>query len=367
MKKNALILFVIIGICFSLVSCDKLDLDSIKSKVSGIADRTQKSELTEDDVDYIIDGVTDIALEVESAVNEELAEMAEDAESYYLEYEDEFEEFEVLEEVLEDDGLRFVPGVLNINQDFAEDMLVSNGFIPAIKYEHSDEVPKGYVVRTEPEVGSEAFADSIVTVYISDGPALVVPDLYGTDESSAKIILANNLLIPNVSYVYDIYAEKGKVVDTEPQAGTEVERNSKVVLYVSKGPYYTESKSSRITWYNVDDGSDWWSFKAPYIEDGKLYIQCYDVSFAANVAWRDLYNNGYIIGNVSLSENFDRMVPVSARYTKQSWSANERQSFTLEVPLGDLGVDKPTTLYVKLFADVYGISEDIRVNFTMSW
>lgn len=98
-----------------------------------------------------------------------------------------------------------------------------------------------------------------------------------------------------------------------------------------------------------------------------MYIYCYNVVFAAKVKWQDRYNDGKMIGIASVNDTYDKSVPVSAYYTNQEYIANEAQEFVLEIPLGDLDVDKPTSMYIKLFADVNGTSKNIEVSFTISW
>lgn len=193
---------------------------------------------------------------------------------------------------------------------------------------------------------------------------IMIPDIVDTDESTAKNVLSSNGLIPSVKYENSDDVEEGLVIKTEPSVGTSVDKNSKVVVYISKGPSYIEAKDARIQWYSLSSEKDDWEAYTPYIEDGILYIKCHDVSFGCKVKWKDTYNEGRLIGVGSITDTFDKTIPVSAKYEKQSWKANEKQDFTLEIPLNDLNVSKPTDMYLRLYTED---GDDVRVNFYISW
>lgn len=167
-------------------------------------------------------------------------------------------------------------------------------------------------------------------------------------------------LIPNIKYENSNYVLQGNVIKTVPKVGTAVTKNTKVVIYVSKGTSLIVSSDARMEWYgNQDD----WQFHAPYIENGILYIEC-TVAFGYNMEWQDRYNEGKIIGIASVNDTFDKVVPVSASYEKKSWKKGESQSFTLEIPLTDLNVSQPTDMYIALYTENNG---DVQINFYMTW
>lgn len=190
-----------------------------------------------------------------------------------------------------------------------------------------------------------------------------VPDVANTDEATAKSILSANSLIPSIKYIYDDTVEEGNVISTEPAALTTVSENTKITVYISKGPSYLEASDARISWYHLSDKEDKWEFYTPYIEEGVLYIKCDNVTFGCAMTWQDSYNNGTIIGIASVTDSFDKTIPVSAKYQKKSWKANESQSFTLEIPLKDLNTSKPTDMYLRL----YTTEDNVRVDFYMTW
>ena len=190
-----------------------------------------------------------------------------------------------------------------------------------------------------------------------------VPDVVDTDEKTAKSILSSSGLIPSIKYDYDDDIKKGNVVKTEPKVSSKVEKNSKITVYISKGKSYVESKDSRIEWTNVSNKDDDWEFYSPYIKKDTLYIKC-NVKFACPIKWKDTYKEGYIIGDASINDSFDKTVPISAKYKKQSWKAYEKQNFTLEIPLKDLSESRPTDMYTRLYTTKKG---EVDVNFYITW
>lgn len=196
---------------------------------------------------------------------------------------------------------------------------------------------------------------------------ITIPDIEDIDEMSAKNLISSNGLIPKVEYIYDDYTDEGKVIKTSPQIGSKVEKNTKVTIYVSKGHSYIKSTRSTITWYDISSADDEWHFYNPYISNGVLYIECYSVTFGTAMQWKDQYNKGELFGEASINDTFDKTVPISAKYEKQSWKANEEQSFTLEIPLGDLNVSKPTDIHIELVAMVNSQQKNVKVSFTMTW
>lgn len=193
-----------------------------------------------------------------------------------------------------------------------------------------------------------------------------VPDVQDVEQSVAENILSSNGFIPSIKYEYNDITEEGNVIRTDPSCDSVTAPNSKITVYVSKGPSYVAASNSRAQWYYLSSGEDTWNFNNPYIDNGVLYINCYAVSFACPMKWQDRYGKGEIIGIASVTDTFDKTIPVSAKYEKQSWAANETQSFILEIPLKDLDTSKPTDMYLRLYTD-NNSDNDVRINFFMSW
>jgi eukaryotic-like serine/threonine-protein kinase len=95
----------------------------------------------------------------------------------------------------------------------------------------SEDVPAGQVVALRPGPGTEVQRGSKVTVQVSKGPDRVaVPDLVGMklDEAEAALQAAGLVL------GQDCCASKGKVVGSDPAAGTQVKRGTAVNLFLAR-------------------------------------------------------------------------------------------------------------------------------------
>lgn len=205
----------------------------------------------------------------------------------------------------------------------------------------------------------------IIVIYIYS--TVKIPILYNVDVEIANNLLSSNSLIPEIIYEFDDYVEEGKVIDTYPYSSDRILKNSQITLYVSKGPRKVNAYNSNITWYNITtSGKDNWNFNTPYIEEGYLYIKCYEVTFAKNFKWSNTENNlGF--GKASINDSFSKTVPVEIIYENQEVVANAKQSITIKIPVNDLDTKKPTTLYLKLIAEENNAQFEISINFAISW
>ena len=212
-------------------------------------------------------------------------------------------------------------------------------------------------------------ASALVILGISGcGPqGVAVPDGSGTDSATANSVLSSLGLIPVEKPSNSDDVELGKVIGTTPPVGTVVDPGSRVEVLVSSGPRILESKDSTIEWFNVSYSMDEWNFYSPTIEDGVLNIEVSSVIFMANVEWRDDNNTGEGFGNASITDTFDKSVPLRIIYDTQSSNSGEAQSLVFKIPVTDLEVQRPTTVYLELYATVNGVDETINLSFTMSW
>ena len=105
--------------------------------------------------------------------------------------------------------------------------------------EFNDDVPNGYVLRTEPAAGTEMTAGDTVTLTVSKGPEIVLvemPDLMGRSENEALTLLeAAGLNWEPVTYEeYD--GTPGQVIFQSVDVHTEVEKGTTVSFTVSIEP-----------------------------------------------------------------------------------------------------------------------------------
>ena len=202
----------------------------------------------------------------------------------------------------------------------------------------------------------------IAIIMVFNSSYIIVPDVYGIKESDATSVLSSSGLIPKVEYEYDDEVVEGSVIRTIPYSSSRVEKNTSIKVIVSKGPNRIYSSQSTIEWYNIDyNKADKWEFENPYIVDNKLYIDC-EATFGVNFDWKD---SGF--GTASINDTFDKKVPLEINVNTKSVKANEKQKVTLVIPVSDLDVKKPTTLYTKLSIERNGNYDTIPVNFSISW
>ncbi len=106
-----------------------------------------------------------------------------------------------------------------------------------IQYETNTEQEAGVVLRQTPEGNLNVKYNATVTFIVNQGSELIpIPDLRGQTEENARQMLTDRNLVPEVVEVNDDEVQEGYVVRSEPEYGSQVEENSTVRIYVSKGP-----------------------------------------------------------------------------------------------------------------------------------
>jgi len=104
--------------------------------------------------------------------------------------------------------------------------------------ETSDEIPAGFVIRTEPPAGSAVEPKSFVTVVVSIGPEKFgVPNLIGENVDVARgRIESQGFAVGTIEYVFTEDVDENIVMAQSPSGGTGAQPESKVDLVVSSGP-----------------------------------------------------------------------------------------------------------------------------------
>ncbi len=131
-----------------------------------------------------------------------------------------------------------VPPVLEKTEAQARDRLEAAGLeVGKVRHEYSDTVKRGTVVSTDPEPGARIRDNDSVKLVISDGPETVqVPDVQDYRLDKARTALKQDGLEPGmVTREFSDEVEKGSVISTNPEAGTERRAGSAVAIVVSKG------------------------------------------------------------------------------------------------------------------------------------
>jgi beta-lactam-binding protein with PASTA domain/serine/threonine protein kinase len=132
-----------------------------------------------------------------------------------------------------------VPNVTRMPVSSATGQLKSAGLVPVLGHaRHSDTVPKGDVISTDPGSGARVTHGNRVTLITSLGPVLVgVPNVTGQQVAQAEQNLRAAGLTPaQPSYTTSDSIQAGVVISTNPVAYTQWPRNKPVQLVVSQGP-----------------------------------------------------------------------------------------------------------------------------------
>lgn len=129
--------------------------------------------------------------------------------------------------------------------------LGQNGVLYELKYEFSDKIEKGHVISSEPKKGTTVNQDDMVTLTISKGKEIKVPDLKNkTMAYVTKWMVENNLQI-NYSDKYDTEIKSGRVIESNYKEGDIIEEGTTVDVIFSKGPLKMKQFD------NINDFKSW--------------------------------------------------------------------------------------------------------------
>jgi eukaryotic-like serine/threonine-protein kinase len=129
-----------------------------------------------------------------------------------------------------------VPPVTSLTQAEAIASLHSKGLLESVSTDTSEK-PKGEVIAQKPQAGQKVPPKSTIAITVSSGPGKVaVPDVTGLTENAANTTIKEaGLLLGRVESVDDPNVDEGKVVETDPKAGSSVTAGSLVTLKVASG------------------------------------------------------------------------------------------------------------------------------------
>jgi serine/threonine-protein kinase len=128
-----------------------------------------------------------------------------------------------------------VPLVEGLRAPDARRKIRDAGLRPVKVEESSEDVPRGIVIRQEPDAGERVQRGNVVRYFVSTGkPRVEVPEVVGARESLAVATLREAELVPRV---FEIFSEEpaGIVIAQAPRGGTSVVKGTDVRINVSKG------------------------------------------------------------------------------------------------------------------------------------
>ncbi|MFI5961661.1 Stk1 family PASTA domain-containing Ser/Thr kinase [Streptomyces asoensis] len=135
-----------------------------------------------------------------------------------------------------------VPEVKGSRLDKAEQLLKSEGLEPGlVDKAFSEDVLKGFVISTDPAAGTERRAGTAVSIVVSKGSPVDVPDVTGEDLADARAELAEaGLKVKVAAGQVNSEFDKGQVAAQTPEADSEAADGDTVTLTLSKGPELVE-------------------------------------------------------------------------------------------------------------------------------
>ncbi|MGI5454091.1 Stk1 family PASTA domain-containing Ser/Thr kinase [Streptomyces sp. CA-249302] len=146
-----------------------------------------------------------------------------------------------------------VPSLEGYRLDKARALLKKDGLEPGmVTREFSDDVPKGFVISTDPDEGIERHAGSAIALTVSKGSAVDVPDVTGEDLADAKADLEDaGLNVKVAAQQVNSEYDKGQVATQTPAGDGQAAEGDTVTLTLSKGPEMIEVPD--VTGDSVDD------------------------------------------------------------------------------------------------------------------
>jgi serine/threonine-protein kinase len=162
------------------------------------------------------------------------------------------------------------------------------GMKSTVRFEKDDIIPVGMVIRTDPEKGTIVSKDTVVTLYVSDGPdvkKVEMPNLVGKTLEQAKQMLENYQLNDgNITY-QESDRPKGEILQQSVDAGTEISSGSDIHLVVSQGATETAGPTTvKLS-----------NFAGQHIDDVREAIEALELRYTIIPEYNDNQANGYVI------------------------------------------------------------------------
>ncbi|WP_341718317.1 Stk1 family PASTA domain-containing Ser/Thr kinase [Micromonospora sp. FIMYZ51] len=126
-----------------------------------------------------------------------------------------------------------IPSLVGSTQAAAEERLKELNLEVKIA-EKDDAAAKGQVLAVDPAEGEKVAEETVVTLTVSKGNVVRVPNVVGLSEADAKKALKDAGLDANVEIGPEVpAAQAGRVTDQNPNANTQRTKGSKVTIFVS--------------------------------------------------------------------------------------------------------------------------------------
>ncbi|MGW6908493.1 Stk1 family PASTA domain-containing Ser/Thr kinase [Streptomyces sp. NPDC054940] len=135
-----------------------------------------------------------------------------------------------------------VPDLQGYKLDKARSVLKDSGLQPGMKTEtFSDDVPRGFVISTDPEIGTKVRSGAAVALTVSKGSPVEIPDVTGGSLADARAELQEaGLKVKVASARVNSEFDAGQVAQQSPADGGQAAEGDTVTLTLSKGPEMIE-------------------------------------------------------------------------------------------------------------------------------
>ncbi|GAA4048179.1 Stk1 family PASTA domain-containing Ser/Thr kinase [Streptomyces shaanxiensis] len=148
-----------------------------------------------------------------------------------------------------------VPDLEGYKLDKARSVLKDSGLEPGmVNRTFSDDVPRGFVISSDPGNGTKVRSGSAVALTVSKGSPVDIPDVTGESLADARAELAEaGLKVKVASARVNSDFDAGQVAQQSPANGRQAAEGDTVTLTLSKGPEMIEVPD--VVGDNVDDAT----------------------------------------------------------------------------------------------------------------
>src|SRR5262245_7232331 len=133
-------------------------------------------------------------------------------------------------------GESVVPNVVGQQFDAAAPQLQRVGLVAGRRNVDSTQVPPGTVLSSDPAANARVPKGTTVTLEVAVVPGVDVPDVRGKSEADAVDTLRFAGLQPTPTPQPSDTVPRGQAIGTDPAAGTHVDRDAVVRVFISSGP-----------------------------------------------------------------------------------------------------------------------------------
>lgn len=130
------------------------------------------------------------------------------------------------------------PSLANQTQTQAVALAKAQGLALEVEQTYSETVPKGVVIRTEPDAGGRVLKDTSMTAWVSRGPERhAMPSVVGMNLDQARTAIEGAALaVGQVSEDHSESVPQGIIATVSQAKGAQLRRGASINLVVSKGP-----------------------------------------------------------------------------------------------------------------------------------